>query len=213
LSAYTALAAIPARYAIERGAWAEAAALQPRQTTPAADAITYFARAMGFVRGGDATNARREIDQLDRLQARLVQSGQDYWAQQVAIQRSAASAWVALEEGRRKEALRLMRSAADLEAASEKHIAMENRLWPMRELLGEMLLGMNQPADALKAFEASLRTAPNRYRGLYGAAKAAERSGDRRKARAFYDRLLALCSHADGERPELAEARAFLAQR
>jgi uncharacterized membrane-anchored protein len=90
---------------------------------------------------------------------------------------------------------------------------MENRLWPMRELLGEMLLGVNAPAKALKEFEVSLQSARNRFRGLYGAAKAAERSGDREKARSYFERLVALCSYADTERPETVEAKKYLAQK
>jgi hypothetical protein len=213
LAPYTALAAIPARYAIERGAWAEAAALQPAPTTPAADAITYFARAMGSARSGGLDSARKDIEQLRRISDELVRSKQDYWAQQVEIQRSAAAAWATYGEGKKDEALRLMRSAADQEDASQKDVAMENRLWPMRELLGEMLLGMNEPAKALKEFEVSLQSARNRYRGLYGAAKAAERSGDRERARSYYERLVALCSYADTERPELAEAKTYLARK
>jgi tetratricopeptide (TPR) repeat protein len=106
-----------------------------------------------------------------------------------------------------------MRAAADLEDRSEKHIAMENRLVPMRELLGEILLEVNEPGTALPEFEASLRVAPNRFRSFYGAGKAAERVGDRAKARAFYEKLVALCAKADTERPELAEAKAFLAKK
>ena len=212
LGLYTASAAIPARYALERGAWAEAAALQPRPTTPAADAITYFARAMGAARSGDLASARTGIDQLRRLKDALAQAKQDYWAEQVEIERSAAAAWVAYAEGKKDEALNWMRSAADLEDSSEKNVAMENRLWPMRELLGELLLELNEPAQALKEFELSLQTARNRYRGFYGAAKAAERSSDRQTARAFYEKLVALCSHADTERPEVVEAKTYLAQ-
>jgi len=210
---YTAFAAIPARYAIERGAWAEAATLQPRPSVPAADAITYFTRAMGSARSADLPGARKDIEQLRILKDALVQSKQDYWAEQVEIQRTAAAAWVANAEGKKGEALKLMRSAADLEDGSEKHVAMENRLWPMRELLGELLLEMNEPGQALKEFDVSLQAARNRHRGFYGAAKAAERSGDRQKARAFYEKLVALCSHADTERPELTEAKAFLAKK
>jgi tetratricopeptide (TPR) repeat protein len=213
LAPYTALAAIPARYAIERGAWAEAAALQPAPTTPAADAITYFARAMGSARSGALESAQRDIEQLQRIKDELVRSKQDYWEQQVEIQRSAAAAWVRYQEGKKEEALRLMRSAADQEDASQKDVAMENRLWPMRELLGEMLLGMNEPTKALKEFEVSLESARNRYRGFYGAAKAADRSGDREKARSYYERLVALCSYANTQRPETVEAKRYLAQK
>jgi Tfp pilus assembly protein PilF len=106
-----------------------------------------------------------------------------------------------------------MRSAAALEDSSEKHVAMENRLWPMRELLGEMLLQLIEPAQALKEFEASFKAAPNRFRGYYGAAKAAERVGDQKKARNHYEKLVELSKQADADRPELLEAKAFLAKK
>ena len=213
LTVHTAFAAIPARYAIERGAWADAVALQPRHSTPAADAITYFTRAMGAARNGDANGARKDIEQLEALKTTLTTAKQKYWADQVEIQRRAAAAWVAHAEGKKAEALKAMRSAAQLEDASEKHVAMENRLWPMRELLGEMLLQQNEPAQALKEFEASFKAAPNRFRGYYGAAKAAERLQDQKKARSYYGKLVELCKQANGERPELVEAKAFLAKK
>jgi tetratricopeptide (TPR) repeat protein len=212
LAVYTAFAAIPARYAIERGAWAEAQALQVRPTYPAADAITYFTRAMGAARNGDVTSARTNIQQLQALEKVLAKSKDDYWAEQARIQRLAAEAWVASAEGKKDDALEEMRAAADREDACEKHVAMENRLWPMRELLGELFLGLNDPAQALKEFEASFQAAPNRFRGFYGAAKAAERLGDQERARAYYEKLITLCSEADTERPELTEAKAFLAK-
>jgi hypothetical protein len=213
LAGYTALAAIPARYAIERGAWTEAAQLEPLHSTPVADSITYFARAMGSARGGNLDEARKNIEQLKRIEEGLLQAKDDYWAHQVDIQRNAADAWVAYGEGKKEAALKLMRAAADLEDGSEKHVAMENRLWPMRELLGDLLLEANELAPALKEYEASLQSARNRYRGFYGAAKAAQRSGDLEKARAYYGKLVALCSSADTERPELTEAKKYLAQK
>jgi tetratricopeptide (TPR) repeat protein len=212
LTVHTAFAAMPARYAIERGAWADAAVLQPRPSTPAADAITYFTRAMGAVRNGDVNGARKDIEQLESLKNTLTTAKQKYWADRVEIQRRAAAAWVAHAEGKKDEALKSMRSAAALEDASEKHVAMENRVWPMRELLGEMLLQLNEPAQALKEFEASFKAAPNRFRGYYGAAKAAERLRDQKKARGYYEKLVELCKQADGDRPELVEAKAFLAK-
>jgi hypothetical protein len=213
LAPYSAYTAMPARYAIERGAWAEAAALEPHSGIPVADAITYFTRAMGSARSGDLPGARKDLEQLQVLKKALVDSKQDYWAEQVEIQRTAAAAWVTFAEGKKDPALKLMRTAADLEDASEKHVAMENRLWPMRELLGDLLLADHKPALALKEYEASLESARNRYRGFYGAAKAAQQSGDREKARSYYEKLVALCSLADAERPELAEARKYLAQK
>jgi hypothetical protein len=211
LAGYTALVAIPARYAIERGAWAEAAALQPQHTTPVADSITYFTRAMGSARSGDLENTRKNIEQLKEIEDGLLRSKDEYWAHQTDIQRNAAAAWLVYGEGKKDAALKLMRTAADLEDGSEKHVAMENRLWPMRELLGDLLLAANEPALAVKEYEASLQSARNRYSGLYGAAKAAQRSGDREKARSYYGKLVTLCSNAETERPELAEAKKYLA--
>lgn len=213
LAPYTAMAAIPARYAIERGAWAEAAALPVVPSTPAADAITYFARAMGSARTGDRDGARKNIEQLRLIEDGLTRSKQEYWAHQVGIQRSAASAWVRYAQGNSQEALKLMRDAADEEDASQKDIAMENKLWPMRELLGELLLAMSEPKAALKEFELSLQSARNRYRGFYGAARAAQLSGDPQKARAYLEKLVELCAHADTARPEISEAKNFLAQK
>jgi hypothetical protein len=209
----TALSAIPARYAIERGAWAEAARLEPLRSTPVADSITYFARAMGSVRSGDLEAAKKNIEQLKQIEESLLQVKDEHWAQQVEIQRLAATAWVALAEGKKDAATKLMRTAADLEDGSVKHVAMENRLWPMRELLGDLLLEANEPALALREYETSLQSARNRYRGFYGAAKAAHRSADLEKARTYYGKLVALCSTADTQRPELAEAKKYLAQK
>jgi hypothetical protein len=213
LAGYTAVSAIPARYALERGAWAEAAALELHTSTPVADAITYFARGMGAARRGDANSARAEIAQLQAIRQKLLESRQDYWAEQTDIQITAVSAWVAYSERKNDEALKLMRSAADREDGSEKHVAMENRLWPMRELLGDLLLLMHKPQEALKEYDTSLQAARNRYRGFYGAAKAAEQMKDRKKAKGYYEKLLALCSHADIERPELMEAKRYLAEK
>jgi tetratricopeptide (TPR) repeat protein len=213
LGVHTALAAIPARYALERGRWADARVLQLRPAYPAADAITSFARAIGAARSGDVAGARTEITRLQALRDALKQSQDPYWSEQVEIQRLAADAWTLHASGKPDEALKLMRAAADLEDATEKHVAMENRLWPMRELLGELLLALKQPAPALQAFEQSFKSAPNRFRGFYGAAKAAERLGDRVQARQYYEKLVALCRHGDSPRPELAEARTFLAAR
>jgi Tfp pilus assembly protein PilF len=178
-----------------------------------ANSITYFARAMGSVRSGDLAAARKNIEQLKQIEDGLRQAKDDYWAQQVEIQQDAANAWTIYTEGKKDAALKVMRAAADLEDASEKHVAMENRLWPMRELLGDLLLEANEPALALREYEASLQSARNRYRGFYGAAKAAQRSGNLEKARAYYEKVLNLCSSADTQRPELAEAKKYLAQK
>jgi tetratricopeptide (TPR) repeat protein len=210
---YTAYAAIPARYAIERSAWADAAALELKPTAPAADAITHFTRAMGFAKLRDTANAAKEINALRTLREELLTLKDPYWAEQVDIQQKAAMAWLAHAEGKGTEALKLMRSAADAEDASEKHVAMENRLWPMRELLGELLLEVKQPGPALKEFEKALAEYPNRIRGFYGAAKAAETSGERQKAADYYKKLVALTAKADSEKKEIQQAKAFLVAR
>jgi tetratricopeptide (TPR) repeat protein len=146
------------------------------------------------------------------LRDALTAAKQGYWAEEVDIQRRVASAWLARAEGKNQEALQLLRAAADAEDRTEKHPVTPGPIVPARELLGEMLLELNQPALALKEFEASMAKEPNRFRGLYGAAKAAALSGDREKARAHYGKLLALCSHADADRTELKEAKSFLAK-
>ncbi len=209
-----ALAAIPARYAVERRAWGEAIMLQPRPTPflfP--DAITHFARGLGYARSGDAASARKEESRLAQLRDGLAQQKNTYWSNQVEVQRLAVNGWIALAQGAQDDALKSMRAAADLEDSMEKHIVTPCPLVPARELLGEMLLEVRQPAEALKAFEASAQREPNRFRGVYGAARAAALSGDRDKARTYYAKFVALTAKADRARPEMQLAKAYLAQR
>jgi tetratricopeptide (TPR) repeat protein len=214
LAGATARAAVPARYALERQDWRAAAALEPLGTgIPAAEAITYFARAIGGARSSDPGAAQANIDKLREIRAGLEKANQGYWAGQVEIQILAAQGWAAQGEGKPAEALKFMRAAADLEDASEKHVAMENRLYPMRELLGDMLMELGQPDEALKAYEGSMKNARERLRGYYGAAQAADASGDKVKARAYYAELVRLTQNADTERPELRTARQALAAR
>jgi tetratricopeptide (TPR) repeat protein len=213
MPSYTALAAIPARFALERQAWKEAAELQPRGSQfPQAEAITYFARAVGSARSGDLAAADREIGQFKELRAALEKANQSYWAEQVEIQMLAASAWIAHAKGQKEEALKLIRAAADLEDNSEKHIAMENRLYPMRELLGDLLLEQQQSAQALTEYEVSLQATPNRLRGLYGAGKAAQAMGQSEKAASYFRRLAEVTKDADTDRVEIREAKTFLAR-
>jgi predicted Zn-dependent protease len=211
-SGHTAFAAIPVRYAFERAAWAEAAALAiPKTPFAQAEAIAWFGRAIGAARSGDLTKAREAIDQLGVLKDRLAKANDAYWTEQVVIQQQAAGAWFALAEGRKADAIVAMRLAADLEDRSGKHVAMENRLSPMRELLGELLLEANEPVQALKEFEASLHNNPNRYRSFAGAAKAAERAGDPAHAKSYYEKLVALAAQADDGRTDLLAAKQYLA--
>jgi hypothetical protein len=197
-----------ARYVLERRAWTDAAALQVRTdyfTYP--QAMPRFARALAAAHLQNIDQAKQEIEQLRLLRTAAENS---YWGEQIEVLLLAATAWQTHAEGRNEEAAKLMRGAADLEDATEKHVAMENRLYPMRELLGDLLLELGQPAPALEAYEASLHPAPNRLRGFYGAAKAAQAAGDAKKARAYFEKLAALGANADPERAEIGEAKAYL---
>lgn len=213
-SGHTAFAAIPVRYAFERGAWAEAMVLAiPKTPFAQAEAITWFGRAIGAARSQELPKAREAVAQLGALKDKLAKANDAYWTGQVAIQEQAADAWLALAEGRKGEAVAAMRQAADLEDRSGKHVAMENRLSPIRELLGELLLEANEPAQALKEFETSLRNNPNRYRSFAGAAKAADRAADRALAKNYYEKLVSLAGNADTSRPDLVAAKQYLASR
>jgi tetratricopeptide (TPR) repeat protein len=209
----------PARYAVERHRWDEAAALTvPPNTFPGGrwawtEANLHFARALGASRTGKTEAAREDVQQLASLRDTLTQGNDQYWADQVDIQRESAAAWITLAEGKREEALRQMRAAADHEDKTDKHNVTPGVILPARELLGEMLLELKQPAQAMTEFEATLRTAPNRFNALAGAARAAKLSGDQEKAKASYAKLLAICQHADGDRPELQDARSLLAEK
>jgi hypothetical protein len=206
-------AAASARYALERGDWRAAAQLPVKPTKVLyANAITHFARALGAARSGDPAAGNADLTRLAELRDQLVAAKNTYWAGQVEIQRLGASAWVALAEGRRDEALGLMRTAAEKESASEKASVSPGPILPARELLGDMLLELGQPALALKEYEASQQREPNRFRGWYGAAAAAAKSGDAAKAKLYYAKLAALAERGD-TRPELQQARRYLAAR
>jgi hypothetical protein len=214
LAAAFASAAIPARYALERGAWADAAQLEPLPSAfPQADAITWFARAIGAARmeRKDLAGTRTAITNLEQLQAKLVAAKETYWAEVVRIQHLGASAWLALADGRKDEALTLMREAADREDKIEKSATTPGPLAPAREQLGEMLLATKQPADALTAFEATLKKEPNRYRALAGAAEAARATGNKAALRKYSQALVTAAAKADGPvRPEITAAKEAL---
>jgi tetratricopeptide (TPR) repeat protein len=210
-----ALAAIPARYTLERGRWAEAAALTLTPSDlgwdkfPQAESITWFARGIGAARSGNVADAKQSLARIEALRDTLTVAKNTYWAGQSEIQRLAVAAWIARAEGKNEEAVALMRQAADREDATEKHPVTPGALFPAREMLASMLLDLGQPGPALAEFERSQKSDPNRFRGLAGAARAAELAGNRDKARDFYTKLTALGATADTERPELAQAKAF----
>jgi hypothetical protein len=211
---YFALAAIPARYALERQDWRQAEGLSPRETPfPYADAMTWFARGLGAARLRHAAAANEAATALMRIQERLSRTEEPYWARQVEIQALAVAAWSALAAGKKEEALRQMESAAALEDATEKSALTPGPLSPARELLGEMLLETNEPAKALKQFEATLRNEPRRFRSLYDAAHAAQLIGRPNTNHRYFRELLQVCAKADKPgRRELQEARAALAK-
>ena len=206
-----ALAAIPARYAIERGVWKEAAQLQPQATRfRYITAFTHFARALGAARSGDAAAAERDVQELQRIVEALKTAKNAYWTTEVEVQRLGAAAWVAFAKGNREAALDLMRASADLETKSEKSAVSPGRLVPAHELLGDMLLESGKPAEALAAYERSQVRDPNRYRSLYGAGQAAAQSGNRDKARHYFSRLFDMAGSGD-LRPEMEKVRRYLA--
>lgn len=217
-----AISAIPARYALERRQWNEAVKLpleHPRMTTfpwsnfPWATAHIHFARAIGAARLGDTATARKAVEQLGSIRDSLteVRGGYD-WGKQVDIERQVASAWLKYAEGAHEEAVQLMRAAADLDDATDKHAVTPGAVLPAREQLGELLLELKQPAAALAAFETALRYTPNRFNALYGAARAATLSNNRSKAIDYYQKLRESCRQADSSRPELKDALTFLAK-
>ena len=213
LGSATALAAIPARFALERGQWDEAVQLRVRISEfPAARSISYFARALGAARSGKSAAARAEIAHLDEIEAELAAAKDDYWAGQTRIQKQAAIAWVMFSESQRDEAIAAMRKAADLDDASEKNVAMENKLVPIRELLGELYLAAGMDKEALVELQASDKVMPHRFRTIAAAAAATRATGSVEQAKRYYRALTVLAADADGNRPEISEARAYLSQ-
>jgi hypothetical protein len=212
---YFALAAIPARYALERQDWQQAERLALRETPfPYTDAMTWFARGLGAARLGHAAAANEAAAALKRIQERLLKANELYWARQVEIQELAVAAWSALAAGEKEEALRQMESAAELEDGTEKSAVTPGPLSPARELLGETLLEMNEPTKALAQFEGALKKEPRRFRSLNGAAHAAQLSGSHDTSRKYFRELLRICAHSDKlARPELQEAERSILQK
>lgn len=214
-----ALAAIPARYALERGDWSAASRLDGLSTqVPYADALTWFARAIGAARlhlsaaasakAADVAMAKTAVEELQKAIDRLTKDNEAYWVEQVTIQKLTGSAWIALAEGRQADALAAMGEAADREDKTEKAAVTPGPLAPARELLGEMLLELKRPKDALAEFQKTIVKEPNRFRALAGAAAAATLAGEPATARKHYEQLLVVAARADAPgRPELKAAR------
>ena len=211
-----AVAAIPVRFALEHRDWPAAAALGtpavgfPLERFPWAEAMISFARALGTARTGDIPGAQAEIAKLQSLEDKLLEAKDTYWATQVKVQRLGAAGVLAHAQGDDKKAVELVRAAAELDGTMDKHPATPASVLPARELLGDLLLELNQPREAFKEYELSLRADPNRFRSLLGTARAAKQSGDPAVSRDAYQKLVVLSTPASPERPELLEAKAFL---
>ncbi len=210
-----AVAAIPVRYALERRDWEAAAALSPpainfpMEKFPWAEAMVAYGRALGKAHTGDVAGAQAEIAKLQALKDRLAEAKDSYWANQVEVQRLGAAGVLAQAQGDAKKAVELVRAAADLAATMDKHPATPAEALPARELLADLLFELKDSA-ALAEYEQSLKSDPNRFRSILGKARAAKAAGDANASRDAYQKLLALANQADAERPELAEAKAFL---
>jgi tetratricopeptide (TPR) repeat protein len=213
-----ALAAVPARWALERRDWRAAAALRPPalplpwEQFPYVKGITSFANAIGAARSGNVARARVAHAELETLAAQLAKhrpAGPYDWAGQVESTRLAAAGWLAFAEGRKEDAVRLLTQAVELERKVGKHAVTPGAILPAAELLGDLLLELNRPADALAAYRASLADAPRRFNSVAGAARAAELSGGSTDAKPYYEELLALCK-APCTRQEARRAEVFL---
>lgn len=211
-------AAVPVRLALERRRWVDALTLEPRQPEqypwdlfPAIEAITYFGRALGAARLGKSEAAREAIDRMASLRESAATTSA-YWAQQVDIQRLSAEAWLAYAEGNSEKALETMRSAAELEASTEKHPVTPGEVLPARELLADLLFEMGKYEGARAAYEATLHRSPKRLNSLYGAGRASEMLGDRDKARSYFTALVEMCPEADSENQPVSRARKLLSQ-
>ena len=219
-SAY-ALAAIPSRIALERQRWSEAASLKlpisefdfAWQQFPQAEAIMVYARALGAARSGKVAAAKKDVERLAVLKAAMLEAKQFYWADQAEIQMKAVNAWIARAAGKNKDALRLIRDAADHEDGTEKSAVTPGPIIPAREQLADMLMGSKQPRAALAEFEKAIEKEPNRLRSLFGAARAAEAVNDTEKAKIYYRQLLAIADHPQGTHAEVKHAAMYLARR
>lgn len=206
-----AFAAVPARYALERQQWTEAASLTPRtpadfpwERYPAMDAIAYFARGLGAARSGDDEIARAAMGELAILRDRTAETA-PYWSNQIEIQRLSIEAWIDYSGGRTEDAVAKMRRAAEMESATDKHPVTPGEVLPANELLGDMLLELGRYNEARAAYEQALERSPNRFNSLFGAGRASELAADDAQASTYYGRLVAMASTtSDRERLRLA---------
>ena len=213
-----AYAAMPARLALERRSWSEAAKLPlepaadayPWKKYPQAEAVNAFARGIGAAMTGDAAAAGVEAARLRSLRDIAAERKIAYWAEQIDIQAEIVRGLTSCAAGKPDECVAILRAAADREDATEKHAVTPGPIVPAREVLATVLLKEGKAADALRGFEAVLAKEPNRYRAFAGAMQAAERAGDAKKAAFFAERVIEQTGTADSAPPEIAEARRVL---
>jgi hypothetical protein len=211
-----AFAASPARWALERHDWKAAAALEikpawfPWNRFRNAEALVHYARAIGAARAGDVAAARRSAGEIAAIRAALGTNSDYDWSGSIGAQWEAATALIVLAEGKKDEGIRVLRMAAKREDAVDKHPVTPGALLPVREMLADVLLENGEAAEALKEYEAVLKTAPRRFNATAGAAKAADKSGDKTKARAYAMQLREIANNGEASRPELEWARAYL---
>jgi tetratricopeptide (TPR) repeat protein len=204
-----ALATFPANYAMELHHWAEAAALTPVAGAHSADtAFTYYARAVGAARSGDAVRARNDIVQLDAIHKTLVDGKKTESAGFVEGERKVAQAWLDHLNHADDRAIATLQSEAEKEEATGE----EPGSLPAREMLGDLLFELKRPEQALAAYEADLKFNPNRFDGLYGAAQSAEMAKKTEKADQYYAQVVKICGSSNSDRPELAKAKALMAK-
>jgi tetratricopeptide (TPR) repeat protein len=200
--------AMPARFVLEREQWAQAAELPiPAAAEPSIEAMTRFARAIGAARSGKLDAVQPELERLEQLRQQTLARKDMYWAEIIDIQRRGATAWLLFAQGRKSDALAMMRTAASAEDATEKSVVTPGPLAPAREMLGFMLLEADRPEEALRAFDTAIAKEPNRFLALYGAGRAAEKANQRERAKGYYKRVVEICKDAPAERPELVYAR------
>lgn len=211
-----AFAAIPCRYVLENKQWKEAAVLETHPANfswtafPWQEAIIHFTRLLGNVHTENINAAKLELAKLNQLHDTLEKQKDSYKSTEVSIQIKAGEAWIEFASGDKKDAVNIMKLAADMEDSTGKHPVTPGEVLPARELLGDMFRQMNENQNALQAYEAVLKQCPNRFNSLYGAGKAAEKAGDEQKAIHYYKQLSAITSSANPGRQEIIEARIFL---
>jgi len=213
-----AFGAAPARWALERREWKSAAALNlqpewfPWDRFQNVEALVHYAKAIGAARAGDAATAHISLAKIEAIRKAMPRTGEYDWSGSLGVYVEAVTALISIAKGERDEGIRLLRTAADHEDAVDKHPVTPGALLPVREMLADLLMENGAAADALNEYEAVLKSAPRRFNAVAGAARAAEKAGDRNRARGYAMQLLQIARNAEVTRPDLTWARTYLAR-